>query len=656
MLRLLIPFILLLSLVGVSVLSDAPLPRADFVFTNGVDVNTLDPQRMSWMQDLRVARLLYEGLVRNDVLSDDFAIIPAVAESWELSPDATTYTFHLRHDARWSNGQPVTAEDFRYSWRRAMLPDLVSDYVAMFMNISGAEEFYAWRERQLSEFPERDFDSAAQRQQAAYDLWEETRARFDEMVGLRAPDEHTLIVELKRPVPFFLELCAFAVFSPVYEPLVSQYERPDPVTARLIRRPGWTQGGVLISNGPFTLDRWRMKRDMRLGKNLFYWDRDRVAIDTIDIPTINDPNAAVLAYQTGALDWVADVTAPYRGEMVAQKLDFLAEHSDEVAALRARGLDQFSIDRLLPDDPRAHTHAIASFGTYFYNFNCKPYLPDGQPNPFADARVRRAFALCVDKRAIADQVRRLGEPTASTLIPPGSIGGYTSPRGLPNIGDAPDQAARDAIVARAKALLEEADFPDGFIVSLAFNKDAGHDLIAQTIAKSWQKYLGVKTNLDQKELKIFREELKDKQYMTARAGWYGDYGDPTTFLDINYSTDGNNDRAYSNPRYDGLLDRASVELDPRERMRLLSEAERIIVEEDLPLIPIFHYATIYMFDAHEITGLSTHPRTKQNAFLIDVLDDDKGPNEPRPMRHTPQPATAPPENAGAAPKTGEERP
>ena len=648
MLRLLVPFILLLALVGVSVLSDSPTPRADLVFTNGSDVNTLDPQRMSWMQDLRVARLLYQGLVQNDVLSDEFTIIPAVARSWELSGDAKTYTFHLREDAKWSNGQPVTAQDFRYSWRRAMLPDLVSDYVGMFMNVRGAGAFYAWREQQLGDFPDRDFPSAAARQQGAYDLWTQTQSKFDEMVGLHAPDPHTLVVELERPVPYFLELCAFAVFSPVYEPLVSQYERPDPVTARLIRRPGWTAGGVLISNGPFTLKRWRMKRDMRLEKNPFYWDLDALAIDTIDIPTISDPNAGVLAYQTGALDWIADVTAPYRGDMVAQKLDFLAEHADEVAKYRAQGLDQFSIDRLLPNDPRAHTHAVASFGTYFYNFNCKPYLPDGQANPFADARVRRAFAMCVDKRAVADQVRRLGEPTAATLIPPGSIGGYTSPVGLPNIGDAPDQRARDTIIARAKGLLQEADFPSDFIVTLSFNKDAGHDLIAQTIAKSWQKYLGVKTKLDQKELKIFREQLKDKQYMTARAGWYGDYGDPTTFLDINYSTDGNNDRAYNNPRFDALLDRASTELDPDKRMAILSEAERILVEEDLPLIPIFHYATIYMFDAHKITGLSTHPRTKQNAFLIDVLTDDKGPNLPRPMHHTPDPS--PPQAAVTEPE------
>ncbi len=629
--RMLIPIAVLVVLVAVSVFGDRPQPRADLTFINSSEVNTLDPQRMSWMHDLRTARLLFEGLVKNDVLSDGFEIIPGVAESWELSEDARTYTFHFRDDAKWTNGERVTAHDFVYSWRRALLPDLVSDYVAMFMNINGARAFYDWRQEQLDGFMDREFASDDERRDAAYALWDQTKDRFDAMVGLKAIDDQTLEVTLERPVPYFLELCAFTVFAPVYEPLVAQYERPDPTTARLVRRPGWTKGGVLVSNGPFQLDEWRFKRDMRMSKSEHYWDRDSIAIRTVSIPSISDPNAGVLAYQTGSIDWISDVTSPYRGDMVAQKLAFLDEHKERVEELKAQGYDQFSITWMLPEDPRAHTHAVSSFGTYFYNFNCKPRLPDGRDNPFADPRVRRAFAMCIDKPAIAREVRRLGEPSASTLIPPGSIGGYTSPKGLPNIGDAASEEERQAIIAQAKSLLEEANFPDDFVVELAFNKDAGHDLIGQAIAKSWQKSLGVQTSLSQKEIKIFREDLKNKQYMTARAGWFGDYGDPTTFLDINHSLDGNNDRAYNNPVFDQLLADAADELDPVKRMAMLSEAERIIMEEDLPLVPIFHYATIYMFDAKKVTGLSTHPRTKQNAFLIDMLGDGIGPDQPRPM-------------------------
>lgn len=632
MARLLLPFLLLLGVVAFSVLSDRPAPRADLTFINRGDLNTLDPQRMSWMQDLRVARLLYEGLVQNDVLSEDFGIIPAVAESWTVSADGLVYTFTLRDNARWTNAQPVTSRDFLFSWRRAMLPDLASDYVNMFLLIRGGQDFYNWREAELNAFAERTFPSDTEQREAAEELWQRTKARFDETVGVDASDPLTLRVELERPVPYFLDLCAFAVFYPVYGPLVEQYERPDPRTARLIRRPGWTKPGVLVSNGPYELTRWRFKRDTRLEANEHWWNRDSLAVETIDIPSINDPNASVLAYQTGTVDWVSDVTAPYRGDMLDDKADFYAEHAQEVARLRASGLDQFEVDRLLPDDRRKFIHAIPAFGTYFYNFNCKPLLPDGRPNPFADARVRRAFAMCVDKAAIAREVRRLGEPVAHTLIPPGSIAGYQSPKGLKNIGDAPTDAEREQIAAEARALLQQAGFPDGFVVELLFNKDSGHDLIGQALAKNWQEYLGVQTSLQQKEIKIFREDLKNKQFMTSRAGWYGDYGDPTTFLDICYSTDGNNDRAYNSPAYDALLDRAGREMDPVKRLALLSEAERIMVEEDLPLIPLFTYANVQMFDPAKVTGLTAHPRSTVNLFLVDILGDGKGPDEPRPMR------------------------
>src|SRR5690606_7457026 len=95
-------------------------------------------------------------------------------------------------------------------------------------------------------------------------------------------------------------------------------------------------------------------------------------------------------------------------------------------ALLAEGLDAYEIDRRLPPDPRKSAHVNPALGTYFWNFNCSPTMPDGRPNPLADARVRRALALVVDKRIIAEEVRGLGEPVARTLIPPGALAGYPS--------------------------------------------------------------------------------------------------------------------------------------------------------------------------------------------------------------------------------------
>jgi oligopeptide transport system substrate-binding protein len=243
--------------------------------------------------------------------------------------------------------------------------------------------------------------------------------------------------------------------------------------------------------------------------------------------------------------------------------------------------------------------------------------------------------MVIDKQAIVENIKRCGEPVARTLIPPNSIGGYTAPDGLRCISDFPDPAARRAWVDKAKALLAEAGYTDLSkfpTVEILFNKDGGHDQVAQAIGRNWEDHLGVPVRLEQKEIKVFKDDLKNANYMTSRAGWYGDYGDPTTFLDLSRSTDGNNDRKYNEPEYDALLDRARVEMDPAARMAILEEAEARIVAEDLPLIPLYHYVTLYLFDADEFTGINCHPRTDQKLDLIDVFGDGKGTDEPKVMR------------------------
>lgn len=612
--KLLAPFLVLVGAVALSVLSDSPRRPADFTFINRGDLSTLDIHRMSWLQDLRLGRALYEGLVRNDVFSPDYRIVPGVAERWDISADGKVYTFHLRANAKWSNGSPVRAQDFVYAWRRAILPDTASDYIKYFQLIRGAREFGDWRQAALKVFRPGVHDAAA--------LWQETLRRFDESVALRADDDHTLRVELVRPTPYWLDLCAFVLFYPMYPPLVDQYESVDPASGRLRTDAGWTKPPAIVSNGPFRLVEWRFKRDLRLEKNQHWWNAGSLNIDSIAMPTIEDPSATVLAFDSGAVDWVSDVTPSYRGDMVQAKADFYREHQAEVDAMRAAGLDPVEIDRRLPRDPRANIHTFPTFGTYFYNINCRPKLEDGRDNPFADKRVRKAFAMALDRRHIADDIRRIGEPPAVTLIPPGSLPGYASPRGLEYNPDA------------ARRLLAEAGYPGGagFItVEILFNKDGGHDIIAQAVARDWEKNLGVHVSLQQREFMAFRTDLKQHNFMTCRAGWFGDYNDPTTFLDINRTDDGNNDRGYSSPRFDALLDGANNEADPGARLRLLEQAESLIVDDDLPLIPIYHYSQVYLFDAHRLSGISSHTRQEQCLYLIDILGDSKGSDKPLAM-------------------------
>ncbi|MBM4114011.1 MAG: hypothetical protein FJ253_11700, partial [Phycisphaerae bacterium] len=249
--RLIAPVILLAAALVFVVALDRPRPRADFVIGNGTDHFTLDPQRMSYQHDVRAARALFETLVS----IEDGRIVPAAASSWERSKDGLTWTFHLRPEAKWSNGDPVRASDFVYAWRRLILPESSADYTGFLMSVEGAEEFFKWRNESLAAYAAGEWTpssaadsasapapesraaaatapesraaqaspaaaapsppaalapSAAPRSPAAAEaLWRETLDRFDRTVGISAPDDHTLVVRLARPVHFWLDLCAF---------------------------------------------------------------------------------------------------------------------------------------------------------------------------------------------------------------------------------------------------------------------------------------------------------------------------------------------------------------------------------------------------------------------------------------------------------------
>jgi oligopeptide transport system substrate-binding protein len=192
---------------------------------------------MSWLQDFRMAYALYEGLARWNTA--DFSLEPAAAAAWEVSPDGLTYTFTIRADARWSNGDPVTAHDFVYTWRRALLPDTAADYSNMFFLIAGAEAFFEWRTEIMADFAARAGDlDPDERRDRAMNLWAETERRFEQTVAVRALGDHALRVTLTRPVPYFLDLVAFGVFHPVHRPSVEGW-RIDAATASAIRRQGW---------------------------------------------------------------------------------------------------------------------------------------------------------------------------------------------------------------------------------------------------------------------------------------------------------------------------------------------------------------------------------------------------------------------------------
>lgn len=622
MVRILVPFVLLLVAVVGAMILDRPAPRADVVVAQVSDCFTLDPQRMSYMQDLRMARSLYEGLVRMDGRTAE--ILPAGAVSWTCSEDGRTWTFKLRPEARWSNGDPVVAGDYVYSWRRAIMPDTAADYSGFFYGIEGVPEFLSWRAKTTADYAAGGTHS----EEAATALLEETDRRFREEVGVRAIDDHTLEVRLSNPIPYFLDLCAFAVLYPVHPPTVESFVTLNPRTGLLEQEHGWTKADTHVGNGPYRLERWRYKRDLRLERNPTYWNQDLAIADTVEVRCIQDPNTTVLAFQAGGIDWVTDLLAEYRADMADQAGRYRDRHSERLEALLESGLDLDEALAALPDpgaDERRDVHVVPAFGTFFFSLNCRDRLANGRENPLRDPAVRRAMALAIDKRKLIDLVLRTGEQVADTLVPPGSIPGYDSPDGL---GFDPDRAREELASAGwvdrdGDGVPENAEgepFPT--VDYLYSTGNPRYRDMGLAMRDMWSRHLGLETSLRGKDTKAYKEDLKGGDFMVARGGWYGDYGDPTTFLDLSLSTDGNNDRGFASDTFDAMLARAARERDPSVRFTMLTDAERLLMEEAMPILPIYHYATTYMYEPSRLRGITRHPRLEQNLWALEPLSDE----------------------------------
>lgn len=317
MVRFLIPLALAVAVVigAAAVTLRTGGPPADLVWTAGPEVKTLDPARITLLTDARVAEALFEGLVVQD--PRDLAIRPGVAERWEVSPDGLTYTFQLREDARWSDGRPVTADDFAWAWRRVLDPKTAAEYVYMLYPIRGAKTYYEAARQALGGAPSAKADWSA--------------------VGVRVEGPRRLVVELERPTAYFLDLVAFSTYLPV---------RRDNVESSGDR---WTTPPRLISNGAYRLAEWRFRSRMIWEKNPFYWNAGSVALGRIEVRVFADDKTALLAYETGAVDLTTVVPA-----LAIQPL------------LEARDAGR-----------RTDVVYAPNFGTYFYRFNCAdPVLLD----------------------------------------------------------------------------------------------------------------------------------------------------------------------------------------------------------------------------------------------------------------------------------------
>ncbi|HWN94933.1 MAG TPA: peptide ABC transporter substrate-binding protein, partial [Methylomirabilota bacterium] len=240
----------------------AQIPKADLTVLNGPDPQSLDPHIVTGQADMRVVLSLFEGLTRfNPVNSDPD---PAIAERWHISPDAKVYTFYLRTNACWSNGEPITAEDFLFSWRRLLDPKTAADYANQLFYVRNGEKFY------------------------------HGKIADEKQLGLKALDAHTLQVELENPTPFFLQLCSTHALAVV--------------PGRFIGQQGdkWLRQPNFPCSGAYQLEFQRLSDRIRVRKNPHYWDAANVTLETVDLVSCTSPTTAMNLYKTGRADVIWD--------------------------------------------------------------------------------------------------------------------------------------------------------------------------------------------------------------------------------------------------------------------------------------------------------------------------------------------------------------
>ncbi len=242
--------------------------RAFSYAING-EPETLDPAKLRGVPEASIAIQVFEGLL--EYPKGEGAMQPGVAERWELSPDGRTYTFHLRADAKWSNGDPVTAEDFRWSWLRVLDKQTGSSYAETMFIIDGAKAFMESATPDVS------------------------------TVGLRVVDRLTLSVKLSHVAPYFLELCGFHTFRPVHRATVENFG------------DHWTRPGNIVANGPFLPSDWVSNKHLELRRNEKYWDVRHVALETIRVLPVQENSTAVNLFDAGQIDWTGTVDLPAIG-------------------------------------------------------------------------------------------------------------------------------------------------------------------------------------------------------------------------------------------------------------------------------------------------------------------------------------------------------
>jgi oligopeptide transport system substrate-binding protein len=481
---------------------------ADLTLSNGDEPQTLDPSLITGQLEGRIALALFEGLTTRNAKGD---IVPGMAESWERRPDGLQFTFHLRPGIKWSNGDPVTAQDFINSWERTLNPITASQYAYQLYYIVNAEAYGTGKLKDFSQ------------------------------VGVKAPDDHTLVINLLHPTAYFLELTSFQTLVPMHLPTIKKYGSD------------WTKPGNMVSNGPYVLKQWRLNDFIIVEANPYYWRP--VAVHRIKVLPTASPTATFNLFYSHKTDLILDTRS-----IPTQLVDDIAHQ------------------------PYFHSNPFGA--TSFLRFNVKR-------KPFDDVRVRKALALAIDKQDIVTKITKAQGLVANTLVPPGNPG-YIPPQGL----------SYNLVEAR-RLLAEAGypngqGFPD---VKMLYAKRGSSEDVAAEMQALWRRDLGITSiGLRSQEWKVYLNTQELIDFDMCMSAWIGDYNDPQTFIDMFVTDGGNNDTGWGNAQYDQMLATSEDTADPVKRMQILQDMEKMLCVDEVPIVPIYFWVGMSLYYPDRVGG------------------------------------------------------
>ncbi|MFQ3176109.1 MAG: oligopeptide transport system substrate-binding protein [Psychromonas sp.] len=482
--------------------------KQELVRGNGTEVASLDPHKTQGVPESHVIRDLLEGLVNQDAEGNT---IPGVAKSWETA-DNKTFTFHLRKNAKWSNGDPVTAHDFVYSFQRVVDPATASPY-AWYLDMTtmtNASDIIAGKKDKSS-------------------------------LGVKAVDDYTFEVHLENAVPYFVMMMGHTTVKPVHQATVEKFGDE------------WTKPENFVGNGAFLVSNWVVNERIEMTPNEYYWDNAKTVLTKVTYLPIENQVSEMNRFFSGELDFTYEISNEHFKNL--QK-----EHPESLAIK-------------------------GSLCTYYYNFNThKP--------PFDDLRVRKAVSYAINRDVVANILLGQGQKPAYFLTP--EIIADFSPE-LPAYGKM-TQKERDT---KAKELLAAAGYNESnpLKFSLLYNTSENHKKLAVAIGSMWKKTLGVEVTLQNQEWKTYLESKEQGDFEAARAGWCGDYNEPSTFTSLMEGSNTTGGIHYQSAEYDDLIKRGIETTSASERKELYY-AQEALLAKDMPLAPIYQYVQTRLVNPH----------------------------------------------------------